>query len=229
MERWTFLHRSLSSVTYCHAIPLSFLPQLLPLWQDTNLWIVLFLYPSIQMSGLSLRCPILRCLTKYSSTGSWPKRSVKLHFILQKAFCCLNNRMDCSFGALIFALICCRDHWQPCFSPLVVFVISNGQLKNTYSLRSSARTATKDRAVLWHCLLKNSLVKLENSWLYHYWLKDYDHSWIGVHGQTHVTKSKWEEKHTSLKFAAFHNQSPLLTMVSRMVVRLEMTSPFYKL
>ena len=60
-----------------------------------------------------------------------------------------------------------RDLWQPCFSPFTVaFVACNGQLKNTNSLRSPARTATKDRAIAaWHCLLKSRLVKLESNTL----------------------------------------------------------------
>ena len=49
--------------------------------------------------------------------------------------------------------------------------------------------------------------------LYHYSLEAFDRSWIGVHRQTHVNKSKSQQRHTSLKFAAFHNQSPLLTMI----------------
>ena len=61
------------------------------------------------------------------------------------------------------------DLWQrlPRFSPFtVVFVACNGQLKDTYSLRSSARTATKIRAAAtWHCLLKTRLVKLESNTL----------------------------------------------------------------
>ena len=74
----------------------------------------------------------------------------------------INNRMDCCF----VALICFRDLWQPRFSPLLVFVASGGQLKSTYSLRSTARTATKNRAIAaWHCLLKNRLVKLESNTL----------------------------------------------------------------
>ena len=85
----------------------------------------------------------------------------KLHSFLQKEFCCLNNRMDCYF----VAFICFRDLWQPRFSPLVVFVASNWQLKNTYSLRSSAKTATKNQAIAtWHCFTEE---QISHTWIKH--------------------------------------------------------------
>ena len=48
----------------------------------------------------------------------------------------------------------------------VVFVACNRRLKNTYSLRSSARAATKNHAIaVWHCLLMSTLVKVESNTL----------------------------------------------------------------
>ena len=54
-----------------------------PLWHDTVLWIlmVLVLYPNVRISGLSFRLPSLRWFPKYSSTGSWQKRSVSTNSI----------------------------------------------------------------------------------------------------------------------------------------------------
>ena len=37
---------------------------------------------------------------------------------------------------------------------------------------------------------------------------------INVHCRDHVTRQKSKQRHRSLKLADFHNQSPLLTMVS---------------
>ena len=55
-----------------------------------------------------------------------------------------------------------RKSW----SITLVFVACNRQLKNTYSLRSSDRTATKNHAIAArHCLLKSRLVKVESNTL----------------------------------------------------------------
>ena len=40
---------------------------------------------------------------------------------------------------------------------------------------------------------------------------------INVHCRDHVTRQKSKQRHRSLKLADFHNQSPLLTMVFRIV------------
>ena len=40
---------------------------------------------------------------------------------------------------------------------------------------------------------------------------------INVHCRDHVTRQKSKQRHRSLKLADFHNQSPLLTMVLRIV------------
>ena len=55
---------------------------------------------------------------------------------------------------------------RPWPTPGFVHTPSSGQLRNTYSLRSSARTATKNRAIATsHCLLKNGLVELVSNTL----------------------------------------------------------------
>lgn len=73
-------------------------PLCYPLWHDTVLWIrmVLALSPNWWMSGLSLWFP------KYSSTGSWQKRSVIIiHTFLEQELCALNCRMDGDVKTLI--------------------------------------------------------------------------------------------------------------------------------
>ena len=42
---------------------------------------VLLLYPNVRISGLSLLLPSWRCFPKYSSNGSWQKRSVNTNSI----------------------------------------------------------------------------------------------------------------------------------------------------
>lgn len=42
---------------------------------------VLLLYPNVRISGLSLLLPSWRCFPKYSSNGSWQKRSVNSNSI----------------------------------------------------------------------------------------------------------------------------------------------------
>ena len=78
-----FRHGNFSSVTCTHALFLSFLPLVFPLWReiDLSILIVLLLYPNWLMSGLSLRLPSCRCLPKNSSAGSWQNRSVRTYSI----------------------------------------------------------------------------------------------------------------------------------------------------
>ena len=59
------------------------LPLVFPLWHEIDLWIqmVLLLYPNLWISGLSLLLPSWRCFPKYSSNGSWQKRSVNTNSI----------------------------------------------------------------------------------------------------------------------------------------------------
>ena len=64
-----------------HALSLSFLPRVLPDWQETACWtlIVLLLYPNVFISGLSLLRPNFLWLPKYSSTESWQNLSVNTY------------------------------------------------------------------------------------------------------------------------------------------------------
>ena len=50
-----------------------------------------------------------------------------------------------------------------------------------------------------------------------------------MHFRDHVTKQKSKQRHRSLKFADFHNQSPLLTMYRWMQERNKEIQPELKL
>lgn len=78
-----FWHGNFSSVTCTHALFLSFLPLVFPLWHeiDLSILIVLLLYPNWLVSGLSLRLPSCHCLPNNSSAGSWQNRSVRTYSI----------------------------------------------------------------------------------------------------------------------------------------------------
>ena len=114
-----------------------------------------------------------------------------------------------------------RDLWQPylSFSPFTVALVAcNGQLENTYSLRSSARTVTKNSAIAaWHCLLKSRLVKLESNTLHDKNLRKISlvvslpaRSFRSQLNRVYAVRPTWSsqnhDKDTSLKFAAFPKQ-----------------------